>query len=138
MNSYRGKSLIPSLELLAHELVLGSLDAKRDWGCAADYVRALWLMLQQSEPADYVIATGESHSVKDLVETAFKHVGLDYDKYTTIDDRLHRPSESYELRGNYAKARKKLNWEPSVKFDRLIHMVDSEIASLRERSSKRA
>ena len=124
---------------LAHELVLGNLDAKRDWGYAADYVRAMWLMLQQSEPADYVIATGESHSVKDLVETAFKHVGLDYEKYTTIDDRLYRPSEIYELRGNYAKAKKKLNWEPSVKFDRLIHMmVDSEIASLTERSSKRA
>jgi len=124
---------------LAHELVLGNLDAKRDWGYAADYVRAMWLMLQQSEPANYVIATGESHSVKDLVETAFKHVGLDYEKYTTIDDRLYRPSEIYELRGNYAKTRKKLNWEPSVKFDRLIYMmVDSEIASLTERSSKRA
>lgn len=124
---------------LANELVLGNLESKRDWGYAADYVRAMWLMLQQSEPDDYVIATGESHSVTDLVQNAFKHVGLDYEKYTTIDKRLYRPSEIYELRGDYAKARQKLNWEPSVKFDRLIHMmVDSEIAFLTERSSKRA
>ena len=124
---------------LANELVLGNLESKRDWGYAADYVRAMWLMLQQSEPDDYVIATGESHSVTDLVQNAFKHVGLDYEKYTTIDKRLYRPSEIYELRGDYAKARQKLNWEPSVKFDRLIHMmVDSEIAFLTDRSSKRA
>ena len=99
---------------LANELVLGNLESKRDWGYADDYVRAMWLMLQQSEPDDYVIATGESHSVTELVQTAFKRVGLDYEKYTTIDEKLYRPAEIYELRGDFAKARKKLNWQPSV------------------------
>jgi GDPmannose 4,6-dehydratase len=122
---------------LTKELVLGNLESKRDWGYAADYVKAMWLMLQQSEPHDYVIATGESHSVTELVQTAFSHVGLDYEKYTTIDERLYRPAEIYELRGNAAKGTKKLGWQPSVTFERLIHMmVDAEIASLTERSSK--
>jgi GDPmannose 4,6-dehydratase len=121
---------------LAKELVLGNLESKRDWGYAGDYVKAMWLMLQQSEPDDYVIATGESHSVTELVQSAFHHVGLDYKKYTTIDERLYRPAEIYELRGDYAKARKKLNWQPSVTFEQLIHMmVDSEIASLTARKS---
>jgi GDPmannose 4,6-dehydratase len=124
---------------LTKELVLGNLESKRDWGYAADYVKAMWLMLQQSEPHDYVIATGESHSVTELVETAFSYVGLDYEKYTTIDERLYRPAEIYELRGNAAKGTKKLGWQPSVSFERLIHMmVDAEIASLTERSSKRS
>ncbi|MGE5303537.1 MAG: GDP-mannose 4,6-dehydratase [Alphaproteobacteria bacterium] len=121
---------------LAKELVLGNLESKRDWGYAADYVQAMWLMLQQDEPDDYVIATGESHSVTDLVQTAFQHVGLDYKKYTAIDERLYRPAEIYELRGDYTKARKKLNWQPTVTFERLIHMmVDSEIASLTAKGS---
>jgi GDPmannose 4,6-dehydratase len=123
----------------AKELVLGNLESKRDWGYAADYVKAMWLMLQQGEPDDYVIATGESHSVTELVETAFSHVGLDYEKYTTIDERLYRPAEIYELRGDAAKGTKKLGWQPSVSFERLIHMmVDAEIASLTEHSSKRS
>jgi GDPmannose 4,6-dehydratase len=122
---------------LAKELVLGNLESKRDWGYADDYVKAMWLMLQQNEPDDYVIATGESHSVTELVQAAFQRVGLDYEKYTTIDEKLYRPAEIYELRGDYAKARKKLNWQPSVTFERLIHMmVDSEIASLSERLAK--
>jgi len=124
---------------LAKELVLGNLESKRDWGYAAYYVKAMWLMLQQNEPDDYVIATGESHSVTELVETAFSHVGLDYEKYTTIDERLYRPAEIYELRGNATKVRNKLAWQPSVTFERLIHMmVDAEIASLAEHSSKRS
>jgi GDPmannose 4,6-dehydratase len=124
---------------LTKELVLGNLESKRDWGYAADYVKAMWLMLQQSEPHDYVIATGESYSVTELVETAFSYVGLDYEKYTTIDERLYRPAEIYELRGNAAKGTKKLGWQPSVSFERLIHMmVDAEIASLTDRSTKRA
>ena len=84
---------------LAKELVLGNLDAKRDWGYARDYVKAMWLMLQQTEPDDYVIATGESHSVTELVQTAFSSVGLDWKNYISIDQRLYRPAEIYQLKG---------------------------------------
>ena len=116
---------------LAKELVLGNLESKRDWGYAADYVNAMWLMLQQSEPDDYVIATGESHSVKELIQSAFEHVGLDYEEYTRIDEKLYRPAEIYELKGNAGKARNKLGWQPTVTFERLIHMmVDAEMESL--------
>ena len=116
---------------LSKELVLGNIDSKRDWGYAADYVKAMWLMLQQDEPDDYVIATGLSHSVKELVQIAFEHVGLDPEKYTRIDEKLYRPSEIYELKGNAGKARQILAWQPTVSFERLIHMmVDAEIASL--------
>jgi len=124
---------------LAKELVLGNLESKRDWGYAADYVKVMWLMLQQSEPDDYVIATGESHSVTELVQTAFADVGLDYEKYTRIDEKLYRPAEIYELRGDAAKARNKLAWQPTVTFDRLIHMmVDAELESLRQPSSTKS
>jgi GDPmannose 4,6-dehydratase len=117
---------------LAKELVLGNLESKRDWGYAADYVKAMWLMLQQDEPDDYVIATGESHSVTDLLQTAFTHVGLDYQKYTRIDERLYRPAEIYELRGDPTKALRKLRWKPSVNFEGLIHMmVDAELKALK-------
>jgi GDPmannose 4,6-dehydratase len=123
---------------LAKELVLGNLESKRDWGYAGDYVRAMWLMLQQDEPGDYVIATGESHSVTDLVQTAFRHVDLDPEKYTRVDERLYRPAEIYELRGDFDKARKKLSWQPTLTFEKLIHMmVDSEMASLTQNSSKK-
>lgn len=116
---------------LAKELVLGNLESKRDWGYAADYVKAMWLMLQQDEPDDYVIATGQSHSVTDLLQTAFAHVGLDYQNYTRIDERLYRPAEIYELRGDPAKAVGKLGWGPSVDFEGLIHMmVDAELKAL--------
>jgi GDPmannose 4,6-dehydratase len=115
---------------LAKELVLGNLDAKRDWGFAGDYVRAMWLMLQQKNPDNYVIATGESHSVTELVQTAFSCVGLDWKKYMSIDGRLYRPADIYELRGDAAKAKNKLGWQPIVTFDRLIQMmVNSEIES---------
>ena len=97
---------------VAKELALGNLDAKRDWGYAGDYVTAMWLMLQQNEPDDYVIATGESHSVTELVKTAFSYVELDWKEYMSIDRRLYRPAEIYELRGDPAKAKKKLGWQP--------------------------
>ena len=122
---------------LAKELVLGNLDAKRDWGYAGDYVKAMWLMLQQKEPDDYVIATGESHSVTELIETAFRCVELDWEKYISIDERLYRPTEIYELKGNPAKAKNKLDWQPSVTFEHLIKMmVNSEIESLTRNSSR--
>jgi GDPmannose 4,6-dehydratase len=123
---------------LAKELVLGNLESKRDWGYAADFVKAMWIMLQQDEPDDYVIATGESHSVTDLVRTAFSYLDLDYEKYTHIDDKLYRPAEIYELRGDAAKARNKLGWQPTVNFERLIHMmVDSEMEALTRNSSNK-
>ena len=122
---------------LAKELVLGNLDAKRDWGYAGDYVKAMWLMLQQQDPDDYVIATGESHSVTELVETAFGCVGLDWKDYMSIDRRLYRPAEIYELIGDAAKARSQLGWQPTVTFDRLIQMmVSSEMESLTQHSSR--
>lgn len=122
---------------LANKLVLGNLDAKRDWGFAGDYVNAMWLMLQQSEPDDYVIATGESHSVTELVETVFNHVGLNWREYISNDARLYRPAEIYELRGDAGKARKRLGWEPTVSFHRLIEMmVDAEVDSLTRQAAR--
>jgi GDPmannose 4,6-dehydratase len=124
---------------LAKELVLGNLESKRDWGYAADYVKAMWLMLQQSEPEDYVIATGESHSVTELVQTAFTYVGLDAEKHTRIDEKLYRPAEIYELRGNAAKASNKLAWQPAVTFELLTRMmVDAELESLTSPSSRKS
>jgi GDPmannose 4,6-dehydratase len=120
---------------LVKELTLGNLEAKRDWGFAGDYVKAMWLMLQQKEPADYVIATGESHTVKELVQTAFSHVGLNWNEYTSIDERLHRPSEIYDLRGDPARAKRELKWQAEVRFEPLIQMmVDREIESLSQRA----
>src|SRR5215813_10597107 len=101
---------------LAHELRLGNLQAKRDWGFAGDYVRAMWAMLQQDEPDDYVVATGTTHSVKELVELAFAHAGLDWQKYVTIDPRFIRPAEVDLLIGDPAKARETLKWEPRYDF----------------------
>jgi GDPmannose 4,6-dehydratase len=122
---------------LAKELVLGNLDARRDWGYAGDYVKAMWLMLQQGQPDDYVIATGENHSVTELVQTAFSCVGLDWKEYMSIDRRLYRPAEIHELRGNPSKAKNKLGWQFTVTFDRLIQMmVNSEIESLTQYSSR--
>src|SRR5215813_5068513 len=124
---------------LAKELVLGNLDARRDWGYAGDYVKAMWLMVQQSEPDDFVIATGDSHSVKELLQIAFEHVGLDHEKYTRIDEKLYRPAEIYELRGDPAKAKNKLGWQPTISFERLVQMmVDAELDSLKQLSSKRS
>jgi len=113
---------------LAKELNLGNLEAKRDWGYAGDYVRVMWLMLQQVAPEDYVIATGQTHSIRELVEIAFDHVGLDWKDYVVVDERLYRPAEIYELRGDFSKARKTLCWEPAESFEELIKMmVDADL-----------
>ncbi len=115
------------------ELRLGNLEAKRDWGFAGDYVEAMWLMLQQDKPEDFVIATGVSHSVKDLVETAFSYVGLNWEKHVFIDEKLYRPSEVFDLKGDYSKAKKKFHWEPKVSFKELIHMmVDADIMKFKK------
>jgi GDPmannose 4,6-dehydratase len=112
----------------ADSLYLGNLDAQRDWGFAGDYVRAMWLMLQQDEADDYVIATGESHSVQRLVELAFKHAGLDWREFVKTDPRFLRPAEVDHLIGNPAKARRVLGWEPRVGFEQLVQMmVDADI-----------
>jgi GDPmannose 4,6-dehydratase len=117
---------------LADSLALGNLDAQRDWGFAGDYVRAMWLMLQQPEADDFVIATGESHSVRELVEVAFGHVGLDWKKYVTLDPRFIRPAEVDHLIGDPAKARRELGWKPEVDFHGLITMmVDADVARLK-------
>ncbi len=108
---------------LANELRLGNLEAKRDWGFAGDYVRAMWLMLQQDEPEDFVIGTGESHSVRELCEIAFSHVGLDYRDYVVIDPKFFRPAEVNILLADASKARRKLGWEPRVSFEELIRMM---------------
>jgi len=117
---------------LASELRLGNLDARRDWGFAGDYVRAMWLMLQQSEPDDYVVATGQSHSVQDLVEAAFSHVGLDWRAYVRQDPSLLRPAEVDTLLGDWTRARMRLGWEPAVQFSDLVRlMVDADLEALR-------
>ena len=108
---------------LAKELRLGNLDAKRDWGYAGDYVKAMWLMLQHDEPDDFVIATGETHSVKEFLEIAFNYVGLKWQDYVVIDDKFYRPAEVHQLIGNYAKANKILGWSPTVKFHELVEMM---------------
>ena len=117
---------------LANELPMGNLEARRDWGFAGDYVRAMWAMLQRSEPSDYVISTGISHSVRDLCRIAFEHVGLDYERYVVSDERLYRPAEYDHLLGNSAKARAELGWEPGIQFEDLVRMmVDADMARLK-------
>lgn len=108
---------------LAKKLLMGNLDAKRDWGFAGDYVRAFWQILQQPEPEDYVVATGKTHSVRDLLEAAFGAVGLNWEKYVEIDPKLIRPAEVDTLCGNATKAHEKLGWEPQVSFEELIKMM---------------
>jgi GDPmannose 4,6-dehydratase len=108
---------------LAKKLFLGNLDAKRDWGYAGDYVRAMWLMLQQKEPEDFVIATGKNHTVRQLAEIAFDHVGLDYRKHVEVDPRFVRPAEVDVLLGDSSQAQKKLGWKPEVSFEQLIQMM---------------
>jgi GDPmannose 4,6-dehydratase len=116
---------------LSDHLPLGNLDACRDWGFAGDYVRAMWMMLQQDQADDYVIATGVSHSVRQLVEAAFGHVGLDWQKYVRIDPAFLRPAEVDHLIGDASKAKRALGWEPSVSFAGLVSMmVDADIANL--------
>jgi GDPmannose 4,6-dehydratase len=108
---------------LANQLRLGNMDAKRDWGFAGDYCRAMWLMLQQDKPEDYVIATGETHSVKEFAEAAFKYAGLKWQDYVVMDKNFYRPAEVNVLRGDYSKARDKLGWRPVVKFEDLVKMM---------------
>jgi GDPmannose 4,6-dehydratase len=116
---------------LATELRLGNLDAERDWGFAGDYVEAMWLMLQQQEPADYVIATGETHSVRECVEVAFAHAGLEPDRHVVIDPAFLRPAEVDQLIGDPSRARTDLGWEPRTTFRDLVEMmVDADIARL--------
>jgi GDPmannose 4,6-dehydratase len=122
---------------LQPKLKMGNLDAERDWGFAGDYVRAMWLMLQQNVPEDYVVATGIAHSVKQLLELAFAHVGLDYRDYVEVAQDLLRPADVYHLRGDYSKARERLVWEPDVSFERMIEMmVDSDLDLLSRTTSK--
>jgi GDPmannose 4,6-dehydratase len=119
---------------LARELRLGTLDARRDWGFAGDYVEAMWRMLQQPKPGDYVIGTGETHSVRELVEAAFGHVGLDWRKHVVNDPKYMRPAEVDLLQADPAKARRELGWTPTVKFNELVAMmVDADLTRLRER-----
>ena len=116
---------------LANQLALGNLDAKRDWGFAGDYVRAMWMMLQQPKADDYVIASGVSHSVQNLVEVAFGHAGLEWQKYVKTDAALLRPAEVDHLVGDASKAKRVLGWQPKVGFDALIQMmVDEDIKRL--------
>jgi GDPmannose 4,6-dehydratase len=116
----------------ADSLSLGNLDAHRDWGFAGDYVRAMWMMLQQDRAEDYVIATGESHSVRELVEIAFAHVGLDWQKYVRLDPRFLRPAEVEHLIGDSSKARASLGWTPAVGFKQLVEMmVDADLERLK-------
>ncbi len=110
------------------ELRMGNLDAKRDWGFSGDYVRAMWMMLQQDKPDDYVVATGETHSVREFLEIAFSHVGLRYEDYVVIDPRFIRPAEVDLLLGNPAKAHSRLGWKPEVSFEQLVTMmVDADM-----------
>jgi GDPmannose 4,6-dehydratase len=119
---------------LQSELRLGNLEARRDWGYAGDYIKAMWLMLQQPDPDDYVIASGESHSVRELVEVAFDHVGLDWKKHVVADATLTRPAEVDSLVGDATKARRKLGWRPEVTFKELIErMVDADLDRHRRR-----
>jgi GDPmannose 4,6-dehydratase len=113
------------------ELRLGNLDAKRDWGYALDYVEAMWLMLQQDEPGDYVIATGRTHTVRDCVQIAFDQVGLDWEQYVVIDDKFKRPAEVDLLVGDCSKAKRELGWEPRTTFEELIRlMVEADAKAL--------
>jgi len=117
---------------LADTLPLGNLDAMRDWGYAGDYVRAMWLMLQQDAPDDYVVATGVRRSVREWVECTFDALGLDYRKYVTVDPRFLRPAEVDQLVGDATKARQKLGWQPTVSFGELVHrMVDADLREIK-------
>ena len=121
---------------LQDKLYLGNLDAKRDWGYAKEYVEAMWLMLQQNAPDDYVVATGETHSIREFLDVAFGHVGLDWSKHVEIDPRYYRPAEVELLIGDATKARLKLNWEPQTKFTDLAKlMVDADVQLLADHRS---
>ncbi len=122
---------------LSRNLRIGNLEAKRDWGFAGDYVRAMWLMLQQARPDDYVIASDQTHSVKEFLELAFKYVGLNWRDYVVIDKTLYRPAEVNILQGDFSKARRKLGWKPTVKFEELIKMmVDADLKRIKATAEK--
>jgi len=124
---------------LAKKLLMGNLDSKRDWGFAGDYVRAMWMMLQQAEPDDYVLATGKTHSVRDLLEAAFNAVGLNWEKYVEIDPKFIRPAEVDVLCGDATKAREKLGWQPEVTFEELIRMmVESDLEAVQRTEARYA
>jgi len=121
---------------IQEKLYLGNLDAKRDWGYAREYVEAMWLMLQQDHPDDYVIATGETHTVREFLVESFQHVGLDWEKYVEFDQRYLRPAEVDLLIGDPSKAKKQLDWEPKIKFKELVQiMVDADMAELEREMS---
>jgi GDPmannose 4,6-dehydratase len=121
---------------LTDELRLGNLDAKRDWGYAGDYVEAMWMMLQQKQPEDFIVASEKAHTVKNFIEIAFDHAGLKWRKYVKIDKRFYRPAEVNELLGDASKAKRRLRWKPKVSFEGLVKMmVDADIARLRKRLS---
>jgi len=123
---------------LADKLALGNLEARRDWGFAGDYVRAMWLMLQEDTPSDYVVATGETHSVRQLCEVAFSYLDLDWQEYVIQDERYMRPAEVDLLVGDASKAGRQLGWEPTVSFTELIHMmVDADMERLRTGGSEK-
>lgn len=119
---------------LADEIRLGNLDSKRDWGFAGDYVEAMWLMLQQENPDNYIVSTGETHSIRDFLELAFAHVGIkDWEKYVKIDPRFKRPAELFSLHGTNKKAKEVLGWEPKVRFEELVKMmVDADMKRLKK------
>jgi GDPmannose 4,6-dehydratase len=118
---------------LADELRLGNLDARRDWGYAPDYVRAMWLMLQHDRPDDYVVATGETHSVREFCQEAFDYVGLDWEKHVVVDPKFYRPAEVDLLVGDPEKAGRVLHWEPTVTFQQLVRiMVDADLTTLQQ------
>jgi GDPmannose 4,6-dehydratase len=116
------------------DLFLGNLDAKRDWGFAGDYIQAMWMMLQAPKPEDYVIATGETHTVREFLDLAFNRLQLDWRKYVKIDSKYYRPTEVDLLIGDASKAKRDLGWEPKVRFTELANMmVDADLAVERER-----
>jgi GDPmannose 4,6-dehydratase len=119
---------------MANELRVGNLEAKRDWGFAGDYVKAMWLMLQQDTPDDFVIASGETHTVRELIEIAFKHADLNWEDYVVTDQKFYRPSEIHELKGDASKAIKRLGWKPSVIFEEMVKaMVEEDIRILKDK-----
>ena len=122
---------------LQDKLFLGNLDAQRDWGYAPDYVEAMWMMLQQDEPDDFVIATGETHSVREFVQEAFEKLGLNWERHVEIDPKYYRPTEVDSLIGDASKAKNKLGWEPKVSFKELVHrMVDHDLAQMKRYGDK--
>ena len=123
---------------LATEVRLGNLDAKRDWGYARDYVRAMWLMLQQDEPDDFVVSSDRTHTVRDFCQAAFAHAGLNWEDHVKVDPEFYRPAEVHVLLGNSAKARARLKWEPTVSFEELVRiMVDADLARLETQPASR-